>query len=51
MIDRIILVYIEKYTKHSGPIKSGVIYDETKQDNYVIDFPHAVYSENDTELS
>lgn len=42
MINRIILIYIENDTKHLGPIGPSVIYDETRQDNNVIDLLCAI---------
>lgn len=48
--DRRGLVYVEKDTKLSRPIRLGVVYGETRQNNNVTDVPHAVYADNKIEL-
>lgn len=51
MIDCISLVYAENNIKLLGPIRPGVVYDKTRQNNDVSNVPHAVYDKNETELS
>lgn len=48
VIDHIGLAYVENNIKLSGLIKSGTVYDETKQDNDVTNLPRVVYIENKT---
>lgn len=50
MTDCIGLVYFKIETKLSRPIRLGAVYEETKQNNYVIDLPRVVYVENESEL-
>ena len=47
---RIGLVYIENDTKPLGPIKSGMIYDKTKQDNDMTDLTGVVYAKKENEI-
>lgn len=48
VIDHIGLAYVENNIKLSGLIKSGTVYEETKQDNDVTNLPRVVYIENKT---
>lgn len=48
MIDHIGLAYVENNIELLGLIKSGAVYDETRQDNDVTNLPRVVYIENKT---
>ena len=48
VIDHIGLTYVENNIELSGPIKSGAVYDETRQDNDVTNLPRVVFIENKT---
>ena len=51
VIDRIGLLYAKNDNELLGPIRLGVVYDESRHDNDVIDLLHVVYIENEIELS
>lgn len=51
MTDHISMVYIKNDTKLSGPIELGMVVDETRQDNDVIDHIGGIYFKNKIELS
>ena len=51
MTDRIGLVYAENDTELLGPIRPSVVYDETRQDNDVIDLTGGVYTRKETKVS
>lgn len=50
MIDCVGLVNAKTKTKLLGPILLGVVYDETIQDNDVINRTGTVYAKNETKL-
>lgn len=51
MNDHIDMVYVENDIKLLRPIKSGAVFDKTRQDNDVADLPHVIHAKNKTELS
>ena len=44
-------LYVEDYTKLSGPIGMGAVYMKTRKNNDVIDLTSVVYIEKETKLS
>lgn len=51
MIDHIGLVYIENDTELSRPIRLGVVYEESREDDNFINCASAIYIENETTMS